>query len=69
MAASVGGVAGAGVYPHLRARGLTAAETGPIKQPQEAKLLTDYYRRMLAGLFLSLEEVVRDTKHRTFAGK
>jgi hypothetical protein len=69
MAASVGGVAGAGLYPHRRARGLTTAETGPIKQPQEAKLLTDYYRSMLEGLFLPLEEVVRDTKHRTLAGK
>lgn len=69
MAASIGDVPGARLYLHPRARALTTTETGPIKQPQEVKLLTDYYRSMLEGLFLPLEEVVRDTKHRTLAGK
>lgn len=48
----------------IRVRGfLTKAESELSKQPQEAKLLTDYYSDMLKGLYLPLEAVVRDIEH------
>ncbi|MBI3326365.1 MAG: DUF2294 family protein [Nitrospinae bacterium] len=47
----------------IRVRGfLTKAERELIKRPAEALLLTDYYNGMLAGLYVLLEEVVRDTE-------
>jgi len=48
----------------IRVRGfLTKAEIELSQQPQEAKLLTDYYSGMLEGLYLPLEAVVRDMEH------
>jgi uncharacterized protein YbcI len=46
----------------IRVRGfLTKAESELLKRPQEAKLLTNYYNGMLEGLYVPLEEVIRDT--------
>ncbi len=47
----------------IRVRGfLTKAESELLKHPQEVKLLTDYYHGMLEGLYVPLEEVIRDAE-------
>jgi len=54
----------------IRVRGfLTRAESELLKQPQEVKLLTDYYSGMLEGLYAPLEEVIRNTEHLALVDK
>ena len=45
----------------IRVRGfLSKAESELLKQPQEAKLLTDYYNGVLEGVYVPLEEAIRE---------
>jgi len=54
----------------IRVRGfLTKAESELLKQPQEAKLLTDYYHSMLEGVYVPLDEVIREIEHRVLVEK
>ena len=54
----------------IRVRGfLTKAESELIKRPAEAMLLSDYYNGMLVGLYVLLEEVLKDTEQLALVDK
>jgi len=54
----------------IRVRGfLTKAESELLKQPQQARLLTTYYNGMLEGVYVPLEEVIREIEHRVLVEK
>lgn len=54
----------------IRVRGFLAkAESELLKQPQEAKLLTDYYNGVLEGVYMPLEEAIGEIEQLALVDK